>query len=222
MREMVARYWSNDILRELGPNFKGRIINVSAWRDEDREGNRYRDYFPNAASYEISNHPGDKKRGSNESTDLEIDITAPLPRELEKNWEVCFHHTVLEHVPDPFIAFENICKMSADAVISVVPFRQKFHFEPGNYLDFWRFTPAAMRRLYELNGLEVVYESFSPNKSKDVYLFYVGSRHPGQWDDIAMRLPDLESLNMLVGEQRGWDILQNIIFRFRKKYLGGI
>ena len=51
----LPRIWSNKILREFAPLFKGKIINISGWEDKDKQGSFYKDYFSNADSYFISN-----------------------------------------------------------------------------------------------------------------------------------------------------------------------
>ncbi len=77
-RFRLARLRSNETLRQLGPLFSGDVIHVSAWRDEDKEGGHYRDYFPNAASYTITNHTG--YRGFQGSPgELQLDLTAQPP-----------------------------------------------------------------------------------------------------------------------------------------------
>ena len=45
------RIWSNRELERYAGLFKGRVVNVSAWEDKDKEGRRYRDYFSNAEAY---------------------------------------------------------------------------------------------------------------------------------------------------------------------------
>ena len=55
-RDLIRpREWSNAELRRVAPYFDGRIINVSGWRDEDKVGGHYRDYFTCATAYDISN-----------------------------------------------------------------------------------------------------------------------------------------------------------------------
>src|SRR5687767_4129918 len=41
----AARIWSNQELKTITPHCKGAVINVSAWKDEDKEGAHYKDYF---------------------------------------------------------------------------------------------------------------------------------------------------------------------------------
>jgi len=52
----IPRIWSNSELRKFAHLFTGKVINVSAWKDLDKEGNRYKNYFINASEYWISNY----------------------------------------------------------------------------------------------------------------------------------------------------------------------
>ena len=51
----LNREWSNDELKKFAHLFKGDIVNVSAWKDEDKEEGFYRQYFDRAKSYKITN-----------------------------------------------------------------------------------------------------------------------------------------------------------------------
>ena len=43
----LTRIWSNQELRKFSHLFRGKVINVSGWKDCDKEGHIYRDYFSN-------------------------------------------------------------------------------------------------------------------------------------------------------------------------------
>lgn len=181
----LPRRWSNARLRELGPLCSGDTVNVSAWRDVDKEGGHYRDYFPRASSYTITNWLGERGIQGGEG-EIELNLEAPLPAELEGAFDTVFNHTTLEHVFDVFLAFSNLCRMSRDAVIVVVPAFQEVHFNEG-FSDYWRFTPFTMRRLFESNGMTLVYEAASPERENaSIYLVAMGVRDPAKWTD---RLP---------------------------------
>ena len=49
------RIWSNNVLLSVTEDLGGDIVNVSAYLDEDKQGKRYQEYFPNATSYTITN-----------------------------------------------------------------------------------------------------------------------------------------------------------------------
>lgn|GEM_PF-456968 len=191
------RLWSNAELRSVAPQFTGAVVNVSGWNDEDKEGRRYRDYFTGAASYVVTNWRGERG-AQGHPEEIELNLEAPLPPNLEGGFDVVFNHTTLEHVFDLFTAFENLCRLSRDIVIIVAPCLQETHFT-ADYGDFWRFTPHSMRRLFECNGLTVVYESASPPEpNASIYLFYVGSRFPDRWRD---RLPPSSLAERPLGDQ---------------------
>jgi len=173
---LLPRYWSNRELRKIAPLFTGDVVNVSGWDDRDKEGGRYESYFSRASTYQRTNYGGHRgfKGGAGE---IALDLTAPLPDELRGRFDVTFNHTVLEHIFDVRTAFANLCAMSRDVVIVVVPFSQVQH-ESDSYGDYWRFTPSALRKMFEEQGLSVVYESESPDKDAAIYLLFVASRHP--------------------------------------------
>jgi hypothetical protein len=52
----LPRIWSNRELARLAGWFPGDVVNVSAWRDEDKEGRHYRDYFTAATHYNLTNY----------------------------------------------------------------------------------------------------------------------------------------------------------------------
>jgi hypothetical protein len=174
----LPRIWSNRELRRLAPLFTGDVINVSAWRDEDKEGERYRRYFCAAAHYYTSNY--EPEAGAAAPADFMLDLEQPLPPELCSRFDVVFNHTTLEHVFDVFSATRNLCEMSRDVVIVVVPFVQRVHTELS-FSDYWRFTPHALTRLFERSGLQVVYFSSTPITGASVYHLCVAARDGQRW-----------------------------------------
>ena len=178
-KHRLARVWSNQQLAAIAPVFVGDVVNVSAWDDRDKQGGHYKDYFVNASSYSCTNHSGYRgfQGGGNEYL---LDLTGDLPAELVKKFDVVFNHTTLEHIFDVRKAFANLCAMSKDAVIVVVPFAQVQH-ETDDYGDYWRFTPSCVRKLFEENGMKAVYEASSPYRHAAIYLLLIGSRYPHRW-----------------------------------------
>jgi len=160
-----ARQWSNQELR-----------NVSAWRDCDKEGGTYEnEYFPHASEYWITNwKSGARGFQGDLPHEIFLDLEQELPANLINCYDVVFNHTTLEHVFDVFKAFENLCALSRDVVIVVVPFLQEQH---GTYGDYWRFTPWAVKRLFIRYGLEAAYMNFNDGPKGDIYVFGVGARN---------------------------------------------
>jgi hypothetical protein len=101
----LPRLWSNQELRKIAHFFKGRVVNVSAWKDEDKEGGRYQDYFINSSNYSITNFKADANGEQGYENETFLDLEQDLPPELERNYDVVFNHTTLEHIYEARKAF---------------------------------------------------------------------------------------------------------------------
>jgi hypothetical protein len=174
----VPRLWSNAELARIGALFSGDIVNVSAWRDEDKAGRRYRDYFPNAHSYALTNYRADMRGYQGLDGEIFLDLEQPLPPSLAGAFDVVFNHTTLEHIYEFRCAFANLCAMSRDAVVLVVPWLQPYH---SVYGDYWRFSPLAVSRLFAENGLTPAHIVWNSDRGASVYVFAVGVRSPKRW-----------------------------------------
>jgi hypothetical protein len=174
----LPRIWSNRELLKFASLFEGDIINVSGWNDHDKEGRTYRSYFSNAKSYAISNYGGE--RGESATENYQIDLESDLPDELNSRFDVVLNHTTLEHIFDVFKAFENLCKISRDIVIVVVPFVQQVHHQ-SSYLDYWRFTHYSLEFLFKKNNYQVIYFSSTPYSNSGIYHFCIASKQPDKW-----------------------------------------
>ena len=169
----IPRIWSNSELKKIAKHFKGDIIDVSAWNDKDKEGSTYRDYFVNASSYTISNYKAESRGLQGIDGEIFLDLTKTLPSDLMNKFDVVFNHTTLEHIFEVENAFKNLCLMSKNYVIVVVPFLQEMH---ASYGDYWRFTPLAIKELFKKNGFETAYLSFNEDKKTSIYIFAVGTK----------------------------------------------
>jgi hypothetical protein len=177
----LPRLWSNQVLRSIAPVFTGDVINVSGWKDEDKDGAHYRDYFTGATSYAVSNYVGARASGDPEAiTDFAVDLEQPTAPELRGRFDVVFNHTTLEHVFDLFGAFTNLCAMSRDVVMLVVPFSQRMHGRES-FGDYWRLSPMGLRRLFEREGLTPMFEACNDHWNAGIYVVGVGARHPERW-----------------------------------------
>jgi len=174
------RNWSNAELRAVGALYDGRVINVSGWRDEDKAGGHYCDYFPAAAAYAVSNFSGARGVSDGEG-EVFLDLEADPPDELVRRFQVAFNHTTLEHVYDIRRAVASICALADDSVILVTPFLQAVHYEEGAFGDYWRPTPMALQRMLKEQGFETIYQSCNDNPWYIVYVFTVASRNPERW-----------------------------------------
>lgn len=178
--EVRPRNWSNAELRKFAPLFDGAVINVSGWRDEDKTGGHYRDYFTAATSYNISNYRGESGITGADG-EVFIDLEADLPQELAAQYQVAFNHTVLEHVFDIRKAIANICALSHDTVILVTPFLQQVHYIENSFGDWWRPTPMCIERLLEEQGFQVIHQSSNDNPWYIVYVVTVACRNPEKY-----------------------------------------
>jgi len=185
----VPRIWSNQELRRFAHLFRGDIVNVSGWTDADKQGGHYRYYFYNASGYYITNYKEEQKGIQDPETEIYLDLEADIPKPLTRRFDVVFNHTVLEHVYNFQKAFRNLCELSKDVVIVVVPYIQQLH--GIGYMDYWRFTPHAMRRLYDENGLKLRYCSANGRDRASIYLFCVGYRND-EWDEHIPERFDLK------------------------------
>jgi hypothetical protein len=174
----LPRIWSNRELSKFSSLFGGHVVNVSGWKDIDKEGRQYRDYFTNAESYTLTNYKAEARGYQGLENEIFLDLEQTLPDELHQRFDVVFNHTTLEHVYDLRQAFGNLCLMSKDVIILVVPFLQPYHSEYG---DYWRFSPLAVKRLFQDNGCNLLYLSFNNHRASAVYIFAIASKCPDKW-----------------------------------------
>lgn len=174
----LPRVWSNRELEKHAHLFTGRVVNVSAWQDADKEGRRYSEYFTNATSYTITNYKAEARGFQGLDGEIFLDLEQSLPEGLHRAFDLVFNHTTLEHVYDIRGAFGNLCEMSRDGVIIVLPFLQQYH---SDYGDYWRLSPLAIKRMFEDNGFEVIYQSFNSDRMSSVYVYTIASRTPERW-----------------------------------------
>lgn len=180
--EFNQRIWSNNELKKISNLFRGNIINISAGNDFDKEGDFYKNYFANKESYTISNYKSyNTKSGYDE---IILDLENDLPSGLENKFNTVFSHTVLEHVFKIEKAIQNLCQLSDDVIITVVPFLQSYHHEEEIYLDYWRFTPMALVKKFEEQGFKTIYLSWGKDPIGDIYIFHVVSCKPQGWETL--------------------------------------
>ncbi|MDZ7799155.1 MAG: hypothetical protein U5L76_06175 [Patescibacteria group bacterium] len=175
-----ARKWSNKELKKFCHLFKGDVLNVSGWKDEDKEGDHYKNYFKNSNNYHISNYKSSACGFQGFKNEFFLDLSKTIPNRLIKKYDVIFNHTTLEHIYNFRKAFTNLCLMSKDTVILVVPFLQQMH---SNYGDYWRFTPSAIKKMFEEENMLILYSSFNEGKKESVYLFFIASKKTQKWKE---------------------------------------
>ena len=178
-RSHDPRLWSNDQLMKFTHIFDGDVINISAGDDQDKDGKRYKDYFINARSYSTSNYCVENQHGGDYIFDLSTSLKNHDP--FERKFDVVFSHTVLEHVDDIETAVENLCHLSVDVIITVVPFIQSFHGRRGEYADYWRFSPLCLSSLFGKHGFESVSIAWSDDPIGNIYILHVSSCNLENW-----------------------------------------
>jgi hypothetical protein len=212
-----ARRWSNRELLKLGHLFSGHIANVSGWDDGDKEGRHYRDYFPNASNYSVTNHAGDRGLQGHRD-EIALDLEQSVPAELVRRFDVVLSHTVLEHIFDVFAAFRHLCELSNDAVIVVVPFSQLEHWTES-YGDYWRFTPHTMKALFARQGFSLIYHAANHDWNAAIYLVAVGVRDPARWSGRFPQERSRRALGDRIGRSFVFDRVAQCV-RFLREVAG--
>lgn len=190
----LPRIWSNLELKKFAHLFDGDIVNVSGWKDEDKEGNFYSKYFKNAKSYTITNYETEACGFQGMENEIFLDLEKTVTDDLVGKFDVVFNHTVLEHVFEIEQAFANLCKMTKDVAIIVVPHLQQMH---AVYGDYWRFTPLSLKKLFEKNQMHLQYLSFNSHKNSSVYLFAIAVKDKEKWKDLIPSQFDYKDPNPL-------------------------
>ncbi|MFH0976543.1 MAG: hypothetical protein V1874_12245 [Spirochaetota bacterium] len=171
--------------------FAGDVVNVSGWVDIDKEGSHYKDYFSNAKSYTVTNYKSEFCGYQGLSNEIFLNLEEELPDELINRFDVVFNHTVLEHIFEIEKAFKNLCLLSKDVVILVVPFLQQMH---TNYGDYFRFSPLSIERMFVKNNMQLLYLNFNSHKNSSVYIFAIATKHPENWkNSIPTVIKNIES-----------------------------
>lgn len=182
-RYRQPRLWVNREVRRFAPMFDGKVANVSAWRDEDKDGGHYRDYFTQAGEYWITNYKSDARGFQGDlPNELFLDLSQPLAPELDGRFDAVLNMSALEHIFDVNTAFSNLCRLSRDIVLVNVPF---LHWQHEAYGDYWRFTPLTVRELFRRNGMQMLYINYNDFPGEAVHLFAIGSHAPQKWESIA-------------------------------------
>lgn len=113
---------------------------------------------PSRSAAEISGdaHAGRSWKRYTSLNHPDFDLCAPLAGHDAYDVVIC--EQVIEHVPDPWAAAENLRGLAAPGghVIVSTPFLVRVHeLSAYGMHDYWRFTPRGLRTLLERAGLEV-------------------------------------------------------------------
>lgn len=143
----VGRYYIQQFLTSQAHHIEGRIL--------DFGDNRYASLFPNSTSYEIVDI--ESKSGVDYVCDIHTGTAIPNSR-----FDAVVCCQVLEHLRDPQLALRVIHqKLKPGGILLLsAPFINQVHYVPT---DFWRFTPDAIRRLFESAQFERIEIDFGGN-----------------------------------------------------------
>ena len=184
MLHLSPRRWSNEEIRHIAPYCKGDVANISGWKDEDKEGGHYHNYFSHASTYAVTNYFGTSSHNDGEENSVFFNLTGEVPSNLVGRFDTCFCHTVLEHVFDLSKAFKNLSAITREGLLLVVPFMQNEHYADVLYGDYWRFTPLGLRHLFESTGFHMIYLSANDSPWYPIYLVSLAVRNPTQWPTL--------------------------------------
>ncbi|NJN67995.1 MAG: class I SAM-dependent methyltransferase [Chloroflexaceae bacterium] len=131
---------SNRWLAQHTPAISGRVLSIGSGDDYDREGKRYRDYFPNCSAYITS----EVTMGF--GTSMLADIRC-MPF-AKGSIDCIFCSGVLEHVDDWQSGLREMTYLLKQGGILLLglPFRQPIHMAP---YDYWRFTEYGIRYMLQ-------------------------------------------------------------------------
>jgi hypothetical protein len=181
--EWDARRWSNREVRRLAPLFQGRVINVSAGQDKDKEKGCYRDYFTGATEYRVSNYVA-AGLTPEYGEELILDLSRPIPAGFPQ-FDLVFNHTVIEHIFEVETVIDNLCKLSGESVMTIAPFMQPLHGLEGVFSDYWRFSPFALVRAFEKHGFTTVYLNWNRHHAlSNVYVMHIATRQPQKYNQL--------------------------------------
>jgi len=185
----------------------------------DKEGKFYKNYFINANRYYISNYKSEIMGLQGIANEFYLDLVDELDKKYINQFDVVFNHTTLEHIYEIRKAFKNLCLLSKDIVIIVIPFLQPMH---GDYGDYWRFTPLTIKNLFEVNGVTLLYLNFSNFRKTSVYIFAIGSKKPDKWDnqinnefDCRCKKDFLDKFENLIGCRA---IVNSLLFKIKNLF----
>lgn len=168
----LIRNGLNKEIIKKAPEFKGKLIDFGCGTKP------YKDYFTNVSEYIGVDLKIDGWEHRQKTVDFFYDgKTIPFG---DNHFDGMLCTEVLEHVfniDELLSEFQRVLKPGATALITT-PFMWEEHEVP---YDFARYTPFALRHLYEKHGFEVLYHCRVGNSIKVVMQFgmlYIKSMFP--------------------------------------------
>lgn len=164
-------------------------------------GGVYRDYFTHKRSYAVTNVPrAGKGFGSISGGDVKeipLDLEGVPPKQLEGKFDVVLNICTLEHVRDIETAFSNLCRMSRDAVILVVPAIQQIHV--SDYGDYWRMTTLGVAKMFQKHGYVPLVIRANDQPFRPIFVFAIAVRDLKKYEGKLPPSLDLEMGAALYG-----------------------
>ena len=143
-RASVFRAGQNRWLREMCGGLAPRsVLNLGAEPGApDKEGGRYRDYFPGATFRALDQRPHDHPDY------LQGDLMRPMPALGTFDLVLCM--SVIEHIDRPWVAAPNIAALVAPGghLYVAMPWFYPTHEGP-DFGDHWRARPSGLRLLFD-------------------------------------------------------------------------
>lgn len=150
------RLAQNVHLKEMcGPLNPKTVLNIGAVPDSpDKEGGRYRDYFPASDFKAMDQRPFDHPDY------FEADLMQPMTH--LGTFDLVILMSVVEHIDRPWIAAPNIVDLIEPGghLYVAMPWIYPTH-EGSDFGDHWRARPSGVKILFE--QLDVVKEAYLPN-----------------------------------------------------------
>lgn len=118
-----------------------------------------------------------------------------LPSALEERFDVIFCFSILEHVPNPFLASRNLMGMlkAGGQIVGYVPWLFPYHSGRGvgqeDFEDYWRFSPESLGLLFGEAKSVDVFPKRGRVATALLILFFWGGRN--FWKGVELRLPFL-------------------------------
>ena len=143
-RTSLHRSCQNMHLREwCSPLAPKTVINLGAHPDaSDKEGGRYRDYFPGAEFKALDQRP--------EPHPDYVEGDLMVPQRHLGTYDLVIAMSIIEHIDRPWVAAPNISALIAPGghLFVAMPWFYPVH-EGADFGDHWRATPSGLRFLFD-------------------------------------------------------------------------
>jgi SAM-dependent methyltransferase len=146
LKTSIFRQNQNSLLRQIARDLVDvrSVINIgSVQHEEDKEGQLYKSYFPDAQYFTL-----DKNRLDSHPLHFALDLHDLAA--MNQTFDLILVMSVLEHVKNPFEVMQEIKSISHPGTFLYIctPFFYPIHKDiHARYSDYWRFTDDSLREL---------------------------------------------------------------------------